>query len=104
MSTVFEDALKSPEITGLQIWGALWLLIEIGVNFVRVSYGKGYHKMEKLREIAEEYFRGKFGVDFICMLAILIDIFLEEELMIIARSALLTEDTSFGNKIAQYII
>ena len=45
--------------------------------------------MEKMREIAEGYFRGKFGIDFICLLAILIDIYLEEELMIIARSAFL---------------
>ena len=74
MSVLFEEALKSEGVTGVQAWATAWLLIEMGVNFVKVSYGKGYHKMEKLREIAEFYFRGKFAIDFACWLGLVLDL------------------------------
>ena len=74
MSAVFEKALESKEITGLQIWALIWLLIEIIVNMLRVSYGKGYNKLEKVKDIAEEYLKSKFSLDLLCWLGLLVDI------------------------------
>ena len=74
MSVVFEKTLESKEITGLQIWALIWLFVEIGVNMFRVSYGKGYNKLEKLKDIAEEYLKSKFALDLLCWVGLLIDI------------------------------
>ena len=57
----------------------------MAVNFVRVSYGKGYNKLEKVKEIAEHYLKSKFAIDLLCWLGLLVDILIEDELMIWAR-------------------
>ena len=99
MSAVFSEAMKSREVTGVQVWGAVWLLLEIVVNFVRVSYGKGYHKLEKLKEIAEEYLKSKFGIDMICWVGLLLDVAIESELTIIARLMFLLKVPDYLEKI-----
>ena len=45
MSIVFEKTMNCQEVKGIQIWGTLWLVVEIGINFVKVSYGTGYKKL-----------------------------------------------------------
>ena len=48
ISVVFIEATFSREVTGVQIWAVIWLLTEIIVNFIRVTYGQGYNKLEKI--------------------------------------------------------
>ena len=99
MSIVFEEALKSQWITKIQIWLAIWLLFEIGVNFVRITDGKGYYKLEKVREIAEEYVRSKFGLDLICWIALIFDIAFEFQLTVIFRVIMILKLPGYLEKI-----
>ena len=55
------------------------------VNFVRVSRGRGYYKLEKVREIGWEYIKSKFGIDMMCWMGLVIDITLEFQLSSLLR-------------------
>ena len=61
------------------------MVIEIVVNFLRVTYGQGYNKLEKIRDIASSYFKSRFGIDLLCFLGLIIDLAIESEATIAAR-------------------
>ena len=73
ISVIFEEQFNEG-VTTIQIWGAAWLLVEIVVNFVKVSYSKGYYKLEKIKEIAKNYVKSEFCIDLICFVGLVIDI------------------------------
>ena len=99
MSAIFAGAARSKEITAIQAWVTVWMMGEIIVNFVRVSYRKGYHKLEKITEIAKEYLKGKFGIDILCLIGLIIDLAVESELTIIARVFFLLKAVDFFEKV-----
>ena len=59
--------------------------MEIIVNFVKVSYSKGYYKLEKIREIAVHYVKSKFCIDLICFFGLMIDIIFDFKLVMLFR-------------------
>ena len=59
-------------------------MIEIVINFIRVSDGKGY-KLEKMREIMAVYVKGRFKFDIVCLVALIIDITFDFELAVLLR-------------------
>ena len=74
LSIIFEQTMKNSGVMVVEIIGVCWLVIEIAVNFVKVSYSKGYYKLEKIREIAKDYARRRFWIDLICLTGLTIDI------------------------------
>ena len=85
ISIIFEDAMSSQGVTNIQIWAALWLLVEIVVNFVKVSYSNGYYKLEKIKEIAKHYVKSRFGLDLICFVGLMIEIIFDFKLSVLLR-------------------
>ena len=58
----------------MEEWGVAWLFVEIVMNFFKVSYSKRFEKLEKIRDIAKHYAKGRFWMDLICLVGLLIDI------------------------------
>ena len=99
LSIVFEDIVVSKDVTIFQIMGGFWLLLEIIINFTRISYGKSDSKLEKLKEIALYYFKSRFGIDVICLGAIIIDLIVTSKATIFLRLLFFLKIPDFLEKI-----
>ena len=69
---------------------------------MKISYGKQYEKLEKLSEIASQYMKGKFKIDAVCWIGLLIDIFFESEFTIIVKSLFLLKGWDCVEKIQTF--
>ena len=99
MSVIFTEATSSQQITSIQTWATVWMVIEIVVNFLRVTYGKNYNKLEKIRDIASGYFKSRFGIDLLCLAGLIIDLVIESEATIAARIAFFLKVVDLMDKI-----
>lgn len=62
---VFTELINSTEIFDIEIFGVVWILIEIFVNFVRVK-NETSERIEKLNNIARKYAKNIFWMDLLC--------------------------------------
>jgi hypothetical protein len=62
---VFTELINSTEIFDIEIFGVVWILIEILVNFVRVK-NETSERIEKLNNIAKKYAQNIFWMDLLC--------------------------------------
>lgn len=62
---VFTELINSTEIFDIEIFGVVWILIEIFVNFVRVK-NETSERIEKLNNIARKYATNIFWMDLLC--------------------------------------
>ena len=78
LELVFPSLRGSPGLEQLRIYGIIWVLIEILINFIRVNHADG-ENIRKLKEIGVLYLKRKFWVDLGCLFSLLLNIVIEHD-------------------------
>ena len=78
-----------------QIYGGFWLLLETVVNYTT----KKESKFEKFKEVVLDFLKSRFGIDVICLVAIIIDLYVTSQLTIFLRLLLFIKVPDFFDKV-----
>ena len=80
LSFTFDDFSENDFILGIQIIGVPLIALEIGLGFT-MNIHVGTMKLKNMNEIAIHYLKTKFYIDIACLLTIIVDIWLEGEVI-----------------------
>ena len=85
----------SKDVRIYQIYGGFWLLLETVVNYTT----KKESKFEKFKEVVLDFLKSRFGIDVICLVAIIIDLYVTSQLTIFLRLLLFIKVPDFFDKV-----